>query len=365
MASSEQDPGEHAVAGGGVVGEHRCGPTARRRARGRAARARRARCGRRPASRRARCRSGSSARRRPEVRHHRDDDRVAAQQPAVVRGRCAATTMIWSPSTRSPCSSTAITRSASPSNASPSVGAATRAPRRCSSDGVGRAARGVDVGAVGRGVQHVDLGAQRRAAPRDRLRTRRRSRSRSRRAGRRATALERADAGARRSRRTRCGARWRCRRPRPRRPIRASRWRGARSSSSIAASRCSASLRPPAPNSFIAVVAPTALWLAEIDRGGRAGSRREERDPGRGEHAERATRRRPRRTSPATSAASSIGPGAARVAADDERVSAPSTRAAARPERDDQLDGELGVRVAAHAVGAEPQSHRDALAQRR
>ena len=54
----------------------------------------------------------------PEVRHHRDRDRVVAQPPRSCRSS-AAITMIWSPSTMLPCSSTASTRSASPSNARP------------------------------------------------------------------------------------------------------------------------------------------------------------------------------------------------------------------------------------------------------
>ena len=122
-------PVSSAVAGGRVVGEDRRGPTARRRARGRAASS---------ASSTLRSPTGVSttsmpcgAQRapQPEVRHHRDDDRVAAQQRRGRAGRARSIAMIWSPSTSSPRSSTAITRSASPSNASPSVGAARDAPR--------------------------------------------------------------------------------------------------------------------------------------------------------------------------------------------------------------------------------------------
>ena len=67
--------------------------------------------------------------------------------------------MRWSPSTSPPVSSTARTRSASPSKARPTSG--TELDHRDGElGGVGRAAPRVDVAAVGVGVEHLDLGAE-------------------------------------------------------------------------------------------------------------------------------------------------------------------------------------------------------------
>ncbi len=102
------------------------------------------------------------------------------------------------------------------------------------------------------------------------------------------------------------------------------------------------------------------LCDAEIIAAGHAvASARRQATAGRRQHAERARRRRPRRARPAASAASSSGPGAPRVAADDERRSPPEHRGPRRGRAaSDELGGELGVGDAADAVGAEPQRHR-------
>ena len=148
------------------------------------------------------------------------------------------------------------------------------------------------------------------------------------------------------------------RRSTPRRRGRARRRVERRSSSaSIAASASSASLRPSAPIDLHAVVGPRVV--ARRDDRGRARRARcgEERDR-RASAARRATRRRaPSAASPRARSASIRGPDS-RVSRPMRNRSAPSTRADGATERDDQRRREIGVRVAADAVGAEAQHAR-------
>ena len=213
---------------------------------------------------------------------------------------------------------------------------------------------GVDVAAVGRRVQHVDVGAERRgtargpssdAAPLAQSSTTRRP---SRRA-----ALERGRRGARRTRRasSALGARP-TRRPRGRRSRVGSSERARARPRSRPRRRRRACGRP-APKSLMPL-SVHGLWLAEIIAAGRRararGTRRRASAARRASRTSRAFARRARgevgldaRARPRVSRPTTNG------------CSAPSTRAAARPSATTSSDGEIGVRVAADAVGAEAQ----------
>ena len=99
------------------------------------------------------------------------------------------------------------------------------------------------------------------------------------------------------------------------------------------------------------------LWLAEMIAAGHARALREERDRRASAATPSGTDARTLRREPAAGRASMRGP--------DSRVSRPTKNAlgAEHPrrgaaERDDERRREVGVRVAAHAVGAEPQHAR-------
>ena len=109
------------------------GPTARRRASDRRTRARRARTGRRPESRRRRCPRSFMARRNPRLVITVTTTVSLRSRPRSCRST-ALMAMIWSPSTSAPLRSTASTRSASPSNASP-ASAPWSTTARCRSPG--------------------------------------------------------------------------------------------------------------------------------------------------------------------------------------------------------------------------------------
>ena len=100
------------------------------------------------------------------------------------------------------------------------------------------------------------------------------------------------------------------------------------------------------------------LWLAETIAAGHAARCGEERD----RRASAATPSEHDATPFGAEPAASVGLDArtrlARVAPDERTRSAPSTRAAARPSAMTNGDGEIGVGVAADAVGAEPQHAR-------
>ena len=197
--------------------------------------------------------------------------------------------MIWSPSTSSPRSSTAITRSPSPSSARPSA-----APRsttvRLQQLGMRRAAAVVDVAAVGRGVQHVHARAGRAQHARPDLeagavravehdvetvepRGRRASRAGARRTRRRSRRRPRTTARAGSYVVTRGGPRSSRARPRARPRSRPRRRRAA----------CA----PSAPITFTPL-SVHGLWLAETIARGHARGRGDERDRRRRQHAERA-----------------------------------------------------------------------------
>ena len=260
------------------------------------------------------------------------DDRVAAQQPAVVeveRGdRDDLVAVDELAAARRPRSRGRRRRR----SASPTSAPCGDAPRACSSSGCVEPQPVVDVRAVGCGVQHVDVGAER---------AQRRGRGSERGAVPavehdvqpvEAAALERRRRGARRSRRARRGARSRPRRRVPVGPGLGHRSvASARSSSSTRASSGSGSLRPPGGEQLDAVVGRTGCgWRRSPPRRAPRSCARNA-TPGVGQHAgehdvgtlgaEARRRARLRASGPERRVSRPTTNG----------CSAPSTRAAARP----------------------------------
>ena len=289
----------------------------------------------------------------PEVRHHGHRDRVVAQRARARAGRARASAMIWSPSTSAPRSSTASTRSASPSSARPSVGAVRRAPRPATPRDASNRTPSLMLRPSGSACSTTTSAPSARAT----------------RAARRSNAAPFAQSTTTRSPSsvrpssapTRCATYSSTAIARRRHADVGHVARGAvaerrpRARASIAASTSSGELAAAGARCSFTPLSVHGLWLAEIDRGrGAVAAARGTRSPA--SAARRAARRRrPRAASPRSERGLDARARLARVAADDERARAPSTRAAARPSATTNVVGEVGVRVAADAVGAEPQ----------
>ena len=273
----------------------------------------------------------------PEVRHHRHHDRVVAQHAArvqVERGHrhdLVAVDQLAVLVDRDHPVGVAVERE-------PERRRRASTTARCSALGMRRAAAVVDVAAVGRGVQHVDLGARARAT----------------------RAAPTSNAGAVRAVEHDVAARRACgRRARRRRcATYASSAAGAASDDALdvgrparVGRRSSASslelgldrgldvvgqLAAVGADELHAVVGPRVVARRDRSRPARPRAAATNAIAGVGSTPSEHRRRRPRRASPAARAASMRGPGRAGVAADEERASAPSTRADGAPERDDE-----------------------------
>ena len=288
-----------------------------------------------------------------EVRHHRRHDGVAAQQPTVVQIDGSHREHLVAVDRSSPCSSTAITRSASPSNANPALAPDTRTASRSSDVSVdpqaslmlvpsgeawststsaprarraaGRGAEGGTVAAVDHHVHAVESTAFDRV---DHVRDVVVERS--------AVLAGDADAHARRAGFGHLGG------------------EGTQLVFDLQLELLG-DLATAGREQLDPVVAERVVARRD-HRAGRAPLRGEVRDsPGVGITPQSDTSA-PSAQSPATSAASSIGPDRRVSRPIDERgVGAEHSRRGAAQGRD-QLDGELGVGDTAHAVGAEPES---------
>ena len=203
-----------------------------------------------------------------------------------------------------------------------------RRPSRCSSSGMRRTARGVDVPAVGFGVQHVDLGAERprtRAAPTSE-----------------AAPFAQSSTTRRPSRRRPSSAATRC-----------STYgvgcvassdhvgpRFSRGTGRFDAARCElrfdrgfgvvVELAAAGANNLMPL-SVHGLWLAEIISAGQPSAPREEREARGGQHARVEHASRPRRRRPARRSSTIRGPDSRVSRPTTNGASAPSTRAAARP----------------------------------